>query len=413
MALHYISPSAVSDGDASLARHGEAASIANGRKLSRRPQPETVQKKAPPPFFWTRMDKLLLNLHGSSDIEGFWKATQDLIEAAIPNCGLGITLKNNTPLTIANQANCQIPNSVFEARPFEHFFENQPGAKFVRASEIFDGRRQLTTSALYRNHMLPHKSGHAVVLLFWNRRTLACALTVMRTLRQGELDADEMLLLQRLYLHFQTTLHRLASTERDHAARSALQEVVRRLPLAMIVLRWDLRVAYQNPAAREFCSVWENGREHARVLKAAGPTPNTILQACRTLKERWRQRVHLPPADRHVEAEPVHCVTLPDLRALITLVQSASHGIARPHFLIECEDRHYEQQRPDAHPQLPCLTRLTPRERELTRLVCDGRSNQEIADNASMSLAMVKKHFHSIFHKLEVTSRAQLIVLMR
>jgi hypothetical protein len=38
---------------------------------------------------------------------------------------------------------------------------------------------------------------------------------------------------------------------------------------------------------------------------------------------------------------------------------------------------------------------------------------QEIADDAGLSLPTVKKHIHLIFRKLEVTSRSQLIALMR
>jgi DNA-binding NarL/FixJ family response regulator len=49
----------------------------------------------------------------------------------------------------------------------------------------------------------------------------------------------------------------------------------------------------------------------------------------------------------------------------------------------------------------------------LTRLVCDGRSNQEIADEAGLSLETVKRHLHSIFCKLEVSSRSRLMALMR
>jgi len=38
---------------------------------------------------------------------------------------------------------------------------------------------------------------------------------------------------------------------------------------------------------------------------------------------------------------------------------------------------------------------------------------KEIADETGSSLATVKKHIHSIFRKLEVTSRSRLIALMR
>jgi DNA-binding NarL/FixJ family response regulator len=56
---------------------------------------------------------------------------------------------------------------------------------------------------------------------------------------------------------------------------------------------------------------------------------------------------------------------------------------------------------------------LTSREQEVAGLVCDGRSNQEIAENARLSMPMVKKHLHAAFRKLEVPSRSRLMTLMR
>jgi DNA-binding NarL/FixJ family response regulator len=63
--------------------------------------------------------------------------------------------------------------------------------------------------------------------------------------------------------------------------------------------------------------------------------------------------------------------------------------------------------------RLSHLVRLTRREQELARLVCDGRSNQEIADESSLSVETVKKHLHSMFRKLEVSSRSRLMAMMR
>jgi DNA-binding NarL/FixJ family response regulator len=57
--------------------------------------------------------------------------------------------------------------------------------------------------------------------------------------------------------------------------------------------------------------------------------------------------------------------------------------------------------------------RLTRREQQVARLVYEGHSNQEIADQVALSLAMVKKHLHSVFRKLEVSSRSRLMALMR
>ena len=92
-----------------------------------------------------------------------------------------------------------------------------------------------------------------------------------------------------------------------------------------------------------------------------------------------------------------------------------SAGVVRPHFLIECENLHIKTA-PRALPgeaDLPHFVQLSRREREIVQLICDGQSNQEIADETGSSLATVKKHIHSIFRKLEVTSRSRLIALMR
>ena len=64
------------------------------------------------------------------------------------------------------------------------------------------------------------------------------------------------------------------------------------------------------------------------------------------------------------------------------------------------------------NPSLP-IVRLTRSEQEVARLVCEGRSNQEIANDACLSLPMVKKHLHAVFRKLEVPSRTRLVALMQ
>ncbi len=52
---------------------------------------------------------------------------------------------------------------------------------------------------------------------------------------------------------------------------------------------------------------------------------------------------------------------------------------------------------------------LTERELEILRLVCQGMSNQEIADRLALSVGTVKTHVHSIFGKLGARDRPQAI----
>ena len=133
------------------------------------------------------------------------------------------------------------------------------------------------------------------------------------------------------------------------------------------------------------------------------------------LKKRWEELgpLNLPPSG--FKDELVHHPKRRHLRASITLKQISAAGVARPNFLIEFENLRggagLEQEVASA--RLPHLIRLTRREQGLARLVCDGRSNQEIADESNLSLETVKKHLHSVFRKLEVNSRSRLMALMR
>jgi hypothetical protein len=126
----------------------------------------------------------------------------------------------------------------------------------------------------------------------------------------------------------------------------------------------------------------------ARFIKLKAPIPPEILNQCRVLKKRWEQLSPLSLASANLVAETVRHPTRCDLRATISLKQTSSAAFARPHFLIE-----FENLRPSTATgyqpngaSLSHLVRLTSQEQHLARLVCDGCSNQEIADETGSSL---------------------------
>jgi DNA-binding NarL/FixJ family response regulator len=57
------------------------------------------------------------------------------------------------------------------------------------------------------------------------------------------------------------------------------------------------------------------------------------------------------------------------------------------------------------------LELLTPRERQIARLVAEGMSNKEIARLLDVSQGTVKVHLHNIFPKLEITNRTVLATI--
>lgn len=63
------------------------------------------------------------------------------------------------------------------------------------------------------------------------------------------------------------------------------------------------------------------------------------------------------------------------------------------HLLMDCSDSY------------PDEVNLTPREKEILRLIGEKMTNQEIADQLFLQLGTVKNHVHSILGKLGVSSR--------
>jgi DNA-binding CsgD family transcriptional regulator len=363
----------------------------------------------------TAVEKSLLHLHAAIQVKPFWKAVQRIIEAVIPGSLVGLTLQHNPVVPAIAKWTRPIPNGPFDFKPLAVYLDAHPQSKFVRANDVIPSRSKLVKSDFYRQYMAPQKCLYATGLFFWKKQRLICVIVIMRTEEQGALNRGQMNLLRRLYPQFHTALRRLSLLEREHFARKAFEQFLRRLPLPTMLLRWNLRLVYQNQAAREFCALWEKGPKMARLMKANAPPPSEILDGCRGLRKKWQQLARLNMSLSTVKQEVVHHPKQSHLRAVISLKQLGSLGVTRPHFLIECQELSgsLESRKQRGGARLPHLAQLTSREQQLTGLVCDGRSNQEIADDAVLSLAMVKKHLHTVFHKLEVTSRSQLMALMQ
>jgi DNA-binding CsgD family transcriptional regulator len=361
------------------------------------------------------LEKPLLHLHAAIDVDSFWNAVQQTIEAALPTCFIGLTLQHTPILPRIARSTRKLPGSFFPITPIEKYFSANPHRKIVFISNLFSDERRFKGSSFYRRCMAPMNGQCAIGLFFWDVGRLLAVIIVVRSAQQGELSPPEMRLIRQLHTQFQTALGRLRSLERERTVRVAFEQFMRRVPLPTVLLRWNLRMVYQNHAASEFCAVWQRGSPGARFIKTKPPLPPEILDQCRVLKDRWKQLSPLGLAPANFKDETVRHPTRRDLRATISLKHVSSAAVARPHFLIEFESLR-ENAATGYQPRgasLSHLVRLTRREQDLARLVCDGRSNQEIADETGLSLETVKKHLHSIFGKLEVPSRSRLMTLMR
>jgi len=360
------------------------------------------------------LEKPLLKLHRAVDVRSFWKGVHRLLSASIVNHSVGLLLQQNTNMPVIAKWTRSSSND-FAAEALKRCATQRRRKKVARLSELFRNRSSLVRSRFYRRCMAPQKCAHGAILLFWKRQRPVCVVAILRTTKQGDFSLGEVKLLRQLHPQVMAALRRIESLERERTVRADLEEFLRRLPLPKMILRWNLKMIYQNKAAREFCAMWEKGPEEAKRTKANSSTPDEILDRCRVLKEQWRKA---QPQVRRThrldfQEEQVNHPHLPHLRATIQLKQINSVGVAGPHFLIAYEDLRRNGERSGRLRlfRLPGIALLTRREREVAQLVCEGRSNKEIAQNACLSLPTVKKHLHSVFRKLAVPSRSRLVAL--
>jgi RNA polymerase sigma factor (sigma-70 family) len=61
--------------------------------------------------------------------------------------------------------------------------------------------------------------------------------------------------------------------------------------------------------------------------------------------------------------------------------------------------------------RIELLDQLTPREREILRMLADGRSNQDIAETLSISLTTVRTHVQRVLEKLNAHSKLEAVAL--
>ena len=361
------------------------------------------------------LERPLLNLHAAIDVDSFWEAVQNVIQAALPSCFIGLTLQHSPFLPRIAKSTKKLSASFFPIMAFKKYFSTHPHRNIVFINDFFSDECHFRRSSFYRGCIVPLNGRCAIGLFFWDIRRLLASIIVVRNLQQGELSPGEVRVIGHLHSQFQTALHRLHSRSRELAVRVALEQFMRRVPLPTALLRWNLRLAFRNQAAAESCAVWQRGPLAARFIKLKAPIPPEILNQCRVLKKRWEHLTPLGLAPANFWDETVRHPTRRDLRATISLKQIGSAAFARPHFLVEFES--FQARAATGYQisgaSLSHLVRLTSREQNLARLVCDGRSNREIADEAGLSLETVKRHLHSIFCKLEVSSRSRLMALMR
>jgi DNA-binding CsgD family transcriptional regulator len=371
-----------------------------------------------------QIDSLLLRLHASADIPQFWAALQEVLRDTVPHDAL-VAYLNFLDFATSWQATqiLATPNARRPAAWFQHrravdmtprFVLAQPRpVKVYRLSDVVPDPAELRRSAFFREFLAPGGWHHLAVSLFWRGEQVGSQIALRRTAAQGDFTAAEIVFLEALHPHVETVLGRLLALEEERARRRSLESFNHHLPFALLFLDWQLAPLHVNQAGLELCARWNFGPEKARAYqpRAVFAPPADILRACAALKSDWLAR------QSEGEAGPLGATTLahpqqPGLSATIRLHSEEHARAAYPGFIVYLEDRSTAPE-PEHLAGQSLLARLTAAEREIARAVCAGHGNDEIARRLRKSVKTVKAQLTSIYRKLGVAGRSQLLVRLR
>jgi len=373
------------------------------------------------------LQKALLKLHATVELEGMWKAAVAVLDIALPQkfiVGLFQFIEMERPMILKFSQPLPGPpddlKRFFEVCPTWGILQANPGLKLWRVSDDFDDERWEQTE-FYRDFVRHQGWYYGALLVFWKGKRILGTLSAQRTREQGDFSDAEMRLLACLHPHFNAAVQRLDMLHTEHTARAAAEQLLRRLPLPTVLLDWNLRLAHSNPAARDCCALWNFGPERARFLNTRDEfrLPPVLLETCQQLKTQWNDKMLKQYALASPAGHPVRHPDSPELRANIHVVQRSTGSITKPIFRIEFEQSPGAEREPRegsrgaAEANLALSARLTRRERELVELICQGAANKDIAGRLCLSVGTVKKELNTLYQKLEVHSRSQLMALMR
>lgn len=371
-------------------------------------------------------DRALLGLHRAIEFKELWVALQRIFDALVPYDTLVMSVnyvdwrKETTTLRLTS-ANSRVRHDetgerlvVEEGRGFfQPFLERNPGVPCYRHTQVMEREADMLATGYYQRYILPNGWRYSAHLLFWRERNVETAFAIRRRPEQGDFSDEEMSLLRALHPHIGVAFERVRAFEHERRRRRLLEAFYRAKPEAVMFLDWELRPLYASQEALILCAIWNHGPERAQVFtpQAVFSVPTPIATCCEVMKPAWRgaepaaQMSQAKPLTREVNSEWI------GHGADITLRQDGTGAFAQPIFVVRLRAPGGPAEESAAG--LGRLSGLTPAERRLVEMVCEGLSNKEIAARLSRTEGSVKVQLSAVFRKVRVKSRTQLINAVR
>jgi DNA-binding CsgD family transcriptional regulator len=346
-----------------------------------------------------------LELQSALDLESFWKACLDLVGTTLPHrsCSLFFNIVDFEPtdarhhVLLPRNPDYVPATSLTISGPF---LARHPQIKMYTYSQIASEDPDAPRRRLAQE---PDPEWNDFIhLAFWNGSVPEAVLSIHRPPDVPYITPEESAFLEQLYPMIEAGLRRLRAVEGERTRSQVYEHFLRYMPLSVLFVDGDDRLLFATSEAERQCARWNRGLQGAAAPRLALPqnTGRLFQQA----------GGESPPTAKSGAVQLAH----PSLAGLEARIERSWHFPSlqlRPCYVVTFLDAPAAAE-PSAEPSqaaLLVLQKLTPSERRVAQLVARGLRNEEIAEHLCRSRRTVEFQLNSIYRKLGIASRTQLV----
>ncbi|MEX0321623.1 MAG: response regulator transcription factor [Puniceicoccaceae bacterium] len=370
------------------------------------------------------LEKEILTLHAAIDQDSLWQSVLQLLKKALPVHRVTLFLGHlglAEARLVFTDPHIGFDDEWYRERarinPFSPFIEKHIGRSHYHFHEVVGPPAVFKKTDFYKRFARAEGWDKGLSFMFWSDSGMRAMFSLYRSPEQQEFSEEEQDFVMTLSRHIEIAVIRVQKINREESFRTALQAFTRNIPAPVMLIGWSMQPVFVNLAAYESAAVWNLGRKKANSLnpRECFYIPKAVTKAIIGLKAQFTGSHD--GIDRKALPEPI-TMKHPSIPGLLTTVSPVHYSpamLARPGFIVLFREpiQHEVSSEPKQRIRERMMQQLTPAERKVVEQVCLGKRNDQIAEFLSKSVLTVKTQLNSVFQKLNISSRAELITRMR
>ena len=346
----------------------------------------------------------VVELQSALDLDSIWESCLKLVQHRLPHrsCSLMFNIVGYEPTAAKHHVESPRNPDYVPATSLTisgPYLERHPRVRLYTYSQILsedpDAQRR-------RVEQEPDPEWDEFVhLAFWRDESPEAVFSIHWSPDRLDISAEERAFLEYLHPMIEASLRRIRAIEEDRTRRLAYEDLLHRMPVATLLVANDGSQLFATAEGKKLCARWNRG------LRTASEQKLELPQSLVSMFGRSSQvgdgkslRLHHP----HIEG-------------LTAIIERNCHTAAlreRPCYVVTLADEHGSDKADDSAAQPSgdawvALQKLSPTERRVAQLVAKGLRNSEIADHLCRSRRTIEFQLNSIYRKLGLSRRTQLV----